>query len=218
MAVQAKWYNKSFKCNSNAINLIDELTTSYQINEVTKTDKKGKSKTTKKGLKPQTVDFTISPLYAAGVNPRKEFESYKKLIGKTARLYVGGKAFEPYLMLVSASLSNVVLDNVGNMHSCKIALSFEQSTKKKATADAKKLTASKNSKNAKKSKNSKAKSAKKKTLAAGSKVKIVGDTYSNGQNVSSSDKTKSYKVSSISGNVATLSNGKKITTSNLSLC
>lgn len=217
MAVQAKWYTKKFECSSKIINLIDGLSTSFDINEVTKTDKNGKSKTTKKGLKAQSVSFSITPTYAAGINPRNEFESYKKLIGKTARLYIGGKTFGPYLMLTSASLSDVTLTNGGGILSAKISLTFEQSTKAKATADAKKITASKDSKKAKKSKNPNAKNAKKKTLAAGSKVNISGK-YADGTAVSSADKNKKFTVKSISGNIVTLTNGKKIITSSVSLC
>lgn len=216
--IQAQWYGKKFKCSANTINLIDGLSTSFEINEETKTDKKGKSKTTIKGLKPQEVRFSIAPLYEAGVNPRTEFESYKKLIGKTGRLYIGGKAFGPYLMLTSASLSNAVLDNSGNIHSCSIALSFKQSTKKAYKKDAKNLKADKNRKKNKKPKNQKAKDAKKITIQAGSKVKIVGDKYSDGKPVPNSDKNKIYQIKSISGSTATLSNGKKIVTTSLSMC
>lgn len=216
--IQAQWYGKKFKCSANTINLIDGLSTSFEINEETKTDKKGKSKTVIKGLKPQTVSFNIAPLYEAGVNPRSEFESYKSLISKTGRLYIGGKAFGPYLMLTSASLSNVIMDNSGNIHSCSIALSFKQSTKKKAKKDAKKLKADKNRKKNKKAKNQKATDAKKRTIQAGSKVKIVGNKYSDGKAVSKSDKGKVYKIMNISGSTATLSNGKKITTTSLSMC
>lgn len=216
--VQAQWYGKKFNCNAKAINLIDGLSTSFEINEVTNTDQKGKSKTTIKGLKPQEVSFSISPLYEAGVNPRTEFESYKKLISKTGRLYIGGKAFGPYLMLTSASLSNAVLDNLGNMHSCSIALSFKQSTKKAYKKDAKNLKADKNRKKNKKPKNQKAKDAKKHTIQAGSKVKIVGSKYNDGKAVSKSEKNKTYKIKSISGSIATLSNGKKIKSTSLSLC
>lgn len=217
MAVQAKWYTKKFECSSKTINLIDSLSTSFDLNEETKTDKKGKSKTTKKGLKAQSVSFSITPTYAAGVNPRSEFESYKKLIGKTARLYIGGKAFGPYLMLTNAALSDVKMTNNGGILSAKISLTFKQSTKKKADTDAKKITASKESKKSKKQKNPNAKNAKKKTLAAGSKVKISGK-YTDGTSVSSSDKNKKFTVKSISGNVVTLTNGKKIKSSSCSLC
>ena len=216
--IQAQWYGKKFYCSTKAINLIDGLSTSYEANEETKTDKKGKSKTVIKGLKPQTVSFSISPLYETGVNPRTEFESYKKLIAKTGRLYVGGKAFGPYLMLMSASLSNVILDNFGRMHSCTISLSFKQSTKKKADKDAKKLKPDKSKKKNKKAKNQKAKDAKKQTIKTGSKVKIVGSKYNDGSKVSSSEKNKTFKIKSISGSVAVLSNDKKIKTADLSLC
>lgn len=216
--VQAQWYGKKFNCNAKTINLIDGLSTSFEINEVTTTDKNGKSKTTIKGLKPQEVSFTISPLFEAGVNPRNEFESYKKLISKTGRLYIGGKAFGPYLMLISASLSNVNLDNLGNMHSCTISLSFKQSTKKAYKKDAKNLKADKNRKKNKKPKNQKAKDAKKHTMQAGSNVKIIGDKYSDGKAVLKSDKNKAYKINSISGSIVTLSNGKKIKSTSLSLC
>ena len=216
--IQAQWYGKKFFTNYKTVNLIDGLSTSYEANEETKTDKKGKSKTVIKGLKPQTVSFSINPIYETGVNPRTEFESYKKLITKTGRLYVGGKAFGPYLMLMSASLSNVVLDGFGRMHSCTISLSFKQSTKKKANKDAKKLKPDKNRKKNKKAKNQKAKDAKKNTIKAGSKVKIVGSKYNDGSKVSSSDKKKTFKIKSISGSIATLSNNKKIKISSLSLC
>ncbi len=216
--IQAQWYGKKFQCNSKEINLIDGLTTSYEANEVTKTDKKGKSKTKIKGLKPQQVTFTITPLYETGVKPRKEFESYKKLVTRTGRLYIGGKAFGPYLMLMSASLSDVVLDNKGRMHYATITLTFKQSTKKKFKKDAKKLRAEKKRRKNKKSKNQKAKDAKKHTIKAGSKVKIVGSKYNDGTKVPNSDKSKTFKIKSISGTVATLSNNKKIKTTSLSLC
>lgn len=217
MAVQAKWYTKKFECSSKTINLIDSLSTSFDLNEETKTDKKGKSKTTKKGLKAQSVSFSITPTYAAGVNPRSEFESYKKLVGKTARLYIGGKAFGPYLMLTNAALSDVKMTNNGGILSAKISLTFKQSTKKKADTDAKKITASKESKKSKKQKNPNAKNAKKKTIAAGSKVKISGK-YTDGTSVSSADKNKKFTVKSISGSIVTLTNGKKIKSSSVSLC
>ena len=213
MAIQAKWYNKEFKCSSKVINLIDGLSTSYEINEETKTDKNGKSKTVKKDLKSQNVSFSISPVYAMGIKPRNEFESYKKLIGKTGRLYIGGKAFGPYLMLISSTLSNVILDNKGNMLSCTIALNFEQSTKKKYTTDAKKLKAEKK----KKIKNKKAKNATKKTITAGEKVVIVGSKYADGETVSKADKNKKHTVKKSTGSTATLSNGRQINISGLSL-
>lgn len=218
MSVQAKWYNKTFECNSNIINLIDGLTTSFEINEETTTDKNGKSQTVKKGLKPQTVSFTINPVYAAGVNPRSEFESYKSLIGKTARLYVGGKAFGPYLMLQSASLSDSKLTNNGAMLSCKIALSFEQAIKSSTETEARKITASQNSKKTKKTINKKASTATKKTMTVGAQIRIIGSNYTDGSTVRFVEKNNKYTIKSINGSTATLSNGKTIKTAYISLC
>lgn len=216
--IQAQWYNKKFECSSSVSNLIDNLSASYEIKEKSIKTKSGKSKTVKGGVKAGDFSFTITPLCMTGANPTDEFFSFKKLIGKTARLYIGGKGFGPYLMLKSVSFSNPNMTGAGDILSAEISLTFEPSTKKKAVTDARKITASQDAKKSKKANNIKAKGATAKSFAVGSKVKIVGNNYADGTAVKKSDKSKKLKIDNINDNIALLSNGKKIKLDMLSLC
>lgn len=193
--VQAKWNNKKFEITDKKLNPISDLSTSYELNSKTTTDKNGKSKTVRKGVKAQTVTFKTTALCVKGVNPKTEFESYKKLIGKKSYLYLGSKKFGPYLMLTKVSLDNVVLKNNGDFAQVDMTLTFEQTSKSSTTK----------------------KNGKKKTFKVGSKVKIKGSKWYNGKKVKKADKAKTFKIKKISKNVVTLSNGKKIAKSSLSL-
>lgn len=144
MGYQAKWGPKGFIISTSKIVGIEDLQTAYALKTDTNEDTSGTPPTNTKGRELQSVSFSTTYLRATGTDPREQLSEWYAQVGNAYPLYLGGKIFgPPKLQLQSVNVSDVKLDNSGNMLACKVALDFKEysassstngATKKPATA------------------------------------------------------------------------------------
>ncbi len=210
MATMGKWRDKTFEVSTNKVNPFDGFSTSAEI--------KGKdSKSKKKKTELEEVSFSVNCHSAAGVDPENEYYSWRSRIGKTGPLYVHGRIWKSNpLKLTKVSLGGVIQDDFGRFRYTEISLTFEEVNQKetnwskgaKAAASAAQKAARKKAKN----KNKKA------TIKVGSKVRLTGTYWADGQKIANSMKNWTVTVGRISGSKAYISQASAwVYTSTLSL-
>lgn len=135
MGYIAQWGPKGFIVSPEKIITFDGFSTSIELNEDSENDTSGKSPTNTKGIKPLTVNLSITYVRAAGVDPRAQFEEWTSLVGQAYPLYIGGKLFGPeYLKLKKIDLSGVRLNHDGIFLSATVAASFDEYVMPKKTS------------------------------------------------------------------------------------
>jgi phage protein U len=146
----ASFSSKVFQVNSNKMYTFQE----FQYTSSLQTDKQdvagSKPSTYNKGPDLDSMSFKLVLDVAFGVNPRKEWDSWKAIMnsGMAYPFILGGRALGSYKwLLTSVSPSNVVLDGKGNILSLELDLKFDEfvragsaqstSSKKKSSTKAK---------------------------------------------------------------------------------
>ena len=153
MAVQAKWYNKTFSVTPKKVNSISGFTTTFAMKQDTNDDTSGTEKLNTRGRAPEEPSFTVKYVAAAGVNPRNEFGAWRKLVGVKDYLFIGGLRYgENKFELISAAVSDTMLDNNGFFLQAVVTLTFKEDlptptkSNKGSATGAKNATASKTDK------------------------------------------------------------------------
>ena len=140
----AKWGSRKFVINTKKANPISSFSTSSEA-------KASDSKSKKKKTEIETVTFTEACHSAAGVDPMKEYYTWRGEIGNANQLYIGGSQFKSNpLKLKKVSLSNVKMDDIGRVRYADIALTFEEKNQKEKKTTGSRSTASKSDKSKKK--------------------------------------------------------------------
>lgn len=205
MATMAKWGPKTWAVSSRQVMALEDLSFSYEQvadnNDATEENRP----TNERGVELFPLSFTTVLHSGAGVDVRKEIESWQALVTKVNPFYLNGKRLGPSkLQLRKVSVSGVKLDDFGRMRLA--TLSFElkeydpETTSVPVTTSAAKVKAKASEKAAKKATNTTAKKAAKKTVKVGSYVKPTGKKYATGQTIPNWVKQRSHKVSQIKGN------------------
>lgn len=140
MAYQARWGPKGFIISASKIVGIEDFKTAYALKTDTNADTSGTPPTNTKGRELQTVSFSTTYLREAGTDPRGQLAEWYAQVGNAYPLYLGEKTFgPPKLQLQNVDVSDVLLDNAGNMIKCKVGLTFKEysnsSTTNAATAN-----------------------------------------------------------------------------------
>lgn len=127
MGYQARWGPKGFVISASKIVGIEDLKTAYALKTDTNEDTSGTPPTNTKGRELQTVSFSTTYLRAAGTDPRGQLKEWYAQVGNAYPLYLGEKIFgPPKLQLQTVDVSDVKLDNAGNMLACKVSLTFKE--------------------------------------------------------------------------------------------
>lgn len=127
MATMAKWNAKSFVVNQNKIVALSGFSTTYQIKSDTNSDTSGTSQTNTRGRAAEEPGFTVDYLAAAGSNPRQAMKDWRNLVGVEDYLYIGGQQYgNNKFQLISAAVSDVLMDIKGNIVKASIALKFKE--------------------------------------------------------------------------------------------
>lgn len=157
----ASWHGKKFEITSTKILALNSLSASLELDTETNDDKAGSPPTNTKNLKLQEFDFDFNVTSAAGVDPRDEFESWKKLVGDIDVFILGTKQFGPKKMqLQKVEMSDGKLDALGNIITATISIKLVEYAPEKSKNKEKAKGSSKKSKGVKSSKSKKSKSAK----------------------------------------------------------
>lgn len=217
MATMAKWGKKKWNVSSKQIKALENLAFSYaQVEDnnstttQTSTEKKSSKKTSKSQTKTVTkkvkagsnrkielfsLTFDMALHAGVGIDVRKEVTSWKSLVTKVNYFYINGKKLFPKkLQLRQVAVSNVKLNDLGQMLFATLSFTFKEYDSKTTSVKVK----------------SSVKKSKTNNIKNGSYVKIIGKKYTNGKAIPAAVKKKNHKVSRISGSKVLLGSPKGI--------
>lgn len=201
MATMAKWGSKTWAVSTKKVVALEGLSFSYSQVADNNTSTEEKKTTNERGTDLFPLSFTTVLHGGAGVDVRKEIESWKKLVTKVNYFYLGGKKLGPKLQLRKVSVSNVKIDDMGRMRLATLSFEFKEydpdTTSVKVSTSALNVKASTSAKSTKKAKNKQVEKAEKKTIKVGDHVRPTGQRYATGQKIPGWVKERSHVVSQI---------------------
>lgn len=202
MATMAKWGSKTWAVTPNKVVALQGLSFSYTQVADENTSTEEKKTTNERGTELFPLSFTTVLHSGAGVDVRKEIESWKALVTQVNYLYLNGKKFGPKLQLRKVAVNDVKLDDLGRMRLATLSFEFKEydadTTSVVVNTSALDVGASSDEKAQKKNTNTAVKSATKKTIKVGDYVKPTGTYYANGKTkIPAWVKQRSHKVSQI---------------------
>ena len=201
MATMAKWGSKTWAVSTKKVVALEGLSFSYSQVADNNTSTEEKKTTNERGTDLFPLSFTTVLHSGAGVDVRKEIESWKALVTKVNYFYLGGKKLGPKLQLRKVSVNNVKLDDFGRMRLATLSFEFKEydpdTTSVKVSTSALKVGASTSAKSAKKTENKAVAKAEAKTITVGCYVRPTGQKYATGQTIPGWVKERSHKVSQI---------------------
>ena len=201
MATMAKWGSKTWAVSTKKVVALEGLSFSYSQVADNNTSTEEKKTTNERGTDLFPLSFTTMLHSGAGVDVRKEIESWKALVTKVNYFYLGGKKLGPKLQLRKVSVSNVKIDDFGRMRLATLSFELKEydpdTTNVKVSTSALKVGASTSAKSAKKTENKAVAKAEAKTITVGCYVRPTGQKYATGQTIPGWVKERSHKVSQI---------------------
>lgn len=204
MATMAKWGPKTWGVSSKQIVALQDLSFSYEQIADNNTSTEDKKTTNERGTELFPLSFTTTLHSGAGVDVRKEIESWESLVTQVNYFYLNGKKLGPKLQLRKVSVGNVTLDDLGRIRLATLSFEFKEyeadMTSVKVTTSALNVKASTSAKSQKKTINKAVIKAPVKTVKVGSYVTLTGKKYATGETIPAWVKKKSHKVSQIKGN------------------
>ena len=203
MATMAKWGPKTWGVNSNKVVALQGLSFSFAQVADNNSSTEDKKPTNERGTELFPLSFTTTLHSGAGVDVRKEIESWEKLVTKVDYFYLGGKRLGPMLQLRKVAVSDLKIDNLGRVRLATLSFEFKEydadTTSVKVDTSALNVGAAASGKEQKKTTNTAVKKAETKTIKVGDYVKPTGKNYTTGQTIPSYVKSSKHKVSKING-------------------
>lgn len=203
MATMAKWGSKTWAVSAKKVVALEGLSFSYTQVADNNSSTEDKKPTNERGTELFPLNFSMTLHSGAGVDVRKEIESWEKLVTQVNYFYLGGKKLGPMLQLRKVSVGDLRIDDLGRIRLAKLSLEFkeydEDTTSVKVDTSALKVTASTSSKSQKKTTNTAVKKAETKAIKVGDYVKPTGKKYATGQTIPQWVKDRKHKVSQIKG-------------------
>ncbi len=170
----AYWNGMTWKVSEKEITYLESLTTAFSIETSTNADKEGKSATEQ--VANSLIEISLNTTYRVETGTRDvrgTMNAWKRLVGKTGPLVIGGSTFGPdKVQLQSVGVSNVQLDSRGTMRAVTLSFKFKEFVEEssgvttvKSTTSTTKSTTTSTSSTSTKSTTSKTTSKKKTTTA-----------------------------------------------------
>ena len=204
MATIAKWGPKTWTVSSKKVVALKGLGFSFTQVADENTSTEDRKTTNERGTELFPLSFTTTLHSGAGVDVRKEIESWQALVTKVNYFYLGGKKLGPKLQLRKVDVSVDQLDDLGRIRLATLSFEFKEydheTTSVKVSTSALNVKASTSSKSQKKTTIVPVKKATKKTVKVGDYVKPTGRKYATGQIIPEWVKKRTHKVSQIKGN------------------
>lgn len=201
----ARWGPKLWYLNTKKVLMLEDLSFSYSQAADNNDSTEEKKTTNERGLELFPLTFTTKLHSGAGVDVRKEIESWKELVTQVHQFYLGGKKLGPKLQLKKVGVNVDQIDDLGRMRLATLTLEF-----KEYQADTTKVTVSTSALNVKASTSAKSqiktasntssnakKGMKKKQLSKGDYVKPIGKKYVTGETIPAWVKQRSHVVSQV---------------------
>ena len=129
MGIQAQWNDEVFGLTTKLMRHLDSFEISCGILSEEKKNANGANITIVKGIAPEEIKISYTAGFAAGTDPRQEFNDFKKYAqsAKAAPFFLGEKNIGAGKFKVeSVDLSNTSFNNSGRVLSGKISLEFKQ--------------------------------------------------------------------------------------------
>lgn len=203
MATMAQWGSKKWAVSSKKVVALEGLSFSFAQVADNNSSTEDKKPTNERGTELFPLSFTTTLHSGAGVDVRKEIESWEKLVTKVNYFYLGGKKLGPMFQLRKVAVSDIKLDNLGRMRLATLSFEFmeydAETSSVKVDTSALKVKASTSSKSQKKTTNTAVKKSETKTIKVGDYVKPTGKKYATGKEIPGWVKEKKHKVSKIKG-------------------
>lgn len=197
----AKWGSKTWAVSAKKVVALEGLSFSYTQVADNNTSTEEKKTTNERGTDLFPLSFTTVLHSGAGVDVRKEIESWEKLVTKVNYFYLGGKKLGPKLQLRKVSVSNVKIDDMGRMRLATLSFEFKEydpdTTSVPVSTSALNVKASTSAKSAKKTENTQVTQAENKSIKVGDRVRPTGQKYATGQTIPGWVKERSHVVSQI---------------------
>lgn len=129
MSTQASWLDKNWNIDPDKLTFLKGLSIKKELDVQENPAKDGKNPINTKGFKTQGLTTTHDVAYSAGIEPLKEFQSWKARCGKRAAMYVGGHRFGPaVLILDKVEFTAKSISNTGKILTATITLTFSGDT------------------------------------------------------------------------------------------
>ena len=203
MATMAKWGPKKWAVSPKKVVALQGLSFSYSQVADNNASTEEKKPTNQRGTELFSLSFTTVLHSGAGVDVRKEIESWEKLVTQVNYFYLGGKKLGGKLQLRKVAVSDVKLDDLGRMRLATLSFEFKEydaeTTSVKVDTSALDVKASTSSKSQKKNTNTAVKKAGTNTIKVGDYVTPTGKKYATGQTIPSWVKNQKHKVSQLKG-------------------
>lgn len=141
MGVIASWGTKKFETTTKRIYPLSDFSTEFKLKSDANSDTSGTSPVNTRGRELEQITFSSRILAAAGINVRGEFGSWRKLVGESHPLIIGGASFGAgNFQLDSVSISETVLDLDGNFLAATLSFTFSEYIPASASATSKATT------------------------------------------------------------------------------
>lgn len=202
MATMAKWGSKTWEVSSKKILALEGLSFSYEQAADDNTSTEDKKTTNERGTELFPLSFSTTLHSGAGVDVRKEIESWEKLVTKVNTFYLNGKRLGPSkLQLRKVSVGDVTLDDFGRMRLAKLSLEFKEYDATAKSTSTKNAKASSSAKTEKKTTNTTVKKTSTEGFKVGDTVKILSKAkkYATGEKIPDYVKKNSHKIKQLKG-------------------
>ena len=125
MTVQAQWNNEIFGRTATALRNLDSFEISCGIVTEEQESANGVKKTIVKGYAAEELKISYNAGFVVGLDPRQEFEDFKKVAGVQDNFYLGNiNVGRTQFELDEVQISDTQIDNSGRIFAGKISLSF----------------------------------------------------------------------------------------------
>lgn len=117
---------KTWKVSSDTVKDFSGFNTGFELNAEKNSAVEGSPLYSERGLKSQKLSFSSNLNAHLGIDVRAEIESWKKWVGKTGVLKVGGTTYGPNWLLKEVKIANTQIDNRGRFISSKLTFTFDE--------------------------------------------------------------------------------------------
>lgn len=204
MSTMAKWRNKTWVVSPQEVLALEDLAFAYEQQADNNSSTESQAPTNQRGT--QLVQMTFKTILhsGAGVDVRKEIDTWKGMVTLTGPFYLNGKRLGPKFQLRKVAVSDVKLDNSGRMLLATLTFTFKEYDKDttsvpETTTSALKVAATPAVKKELATPNKQVQKAPAAGIKVGDYVYPTGTKYYTGQTIPNWVKQRKHRVGQISG-------------------
>lgn len=204
MSTMAKWRNKTWVVSPQEVLALEDLAFAYEQQADNNSSTESQAPTNQRGT--QLIQMTFKTILhsGAGVDVRKEIDTWKGMVTLTGPFYLNGKQLGPKFQLRKVAVSDVKLDNSGRMLLATLTFTFKEYDKDttsvpETTTSALKVAATPAVKKELATPNKQVQKAPAAGIKVGDYVYPTGTKYYTGQTIPNWVKQRKHRVGQISG-------------------